>query len=162
MAGLICLAAPGSVHAQGKAKAKAQPPVDKAAEAELKFKEAEVLRQAYVVLAGANHDYNGHRWKAMGQIQSAVKTLDQAVAKNGSAKSKAASAYEDAVAAAAKNANKVTSTIHESQAISDAQLRKAAEALAELRPLLVQNKQKNVLGNVDNAIKEIGIALKIR
>jgi hypothetical protein len=142
LAGLICLATPCAIRAQGKAKAKA---ADKTAEADLKFKEAEVLREAYIVLAAANHDYNGHRAKAMNQIQSAVKILDQAVAKNGSAKTKAATSYEDAVAAAAKRAAKGAPTIHEAQTVSDAQLKKAAAGLAELRPLLVQHNQKTCL-----------------
>ncbi len=158
----LCLAAPGSLLAQTKAQNKAKQAVDKAAEADVKFKEAEALREAYVLLAGANHDYDGHRVKAMGHIKSAVKILDQSVAKNGTAKSKAVSAYEDAVAAAAKRATKQTPTVHELQAVSDAQLKKVAVALAELRPTIVQHKQKNVLTHTDNAIKELDIALKIR
>jgi hypothetical protein len=164
VAALICSIAPGMSQAQKKAPAKpaGKTAAEKAAEADVKFKEADALRQAYIALAGANHDYNGHRAKAMNHLQSAVKLLDQAVAKNGSAKAKGASAYEDAVTAAAKRAANGTQTIHEQQAVSDAQLNKAAQMLATVRPAVVQLKQKNVLGHVDNAIKEIGIALKIR
>lgn len=156
------LAAPGSLLAQTKAQNKAKQAVDKAAEADVKFKEAEALREAYVVLAAANHDYDGHRVKAMGHIRSAVKILDQGVAKNGSAKTKALSAYEDAVAASAKNATKKAPAVHEQQAVSDAQLKKVAVTLAELRPTVVQLKQKNVLVHIDDATKELAIALKIR
>ena len=158
----LCLAAPGNLLAQTTAQNKAKQAVDKAAVADVKFKEAEALREAYVLLASANHDYDGHRAKAMGQIQAAVKTLDQAVAKNGSAKTKALTAYEDAVAAAAKRAAKQTAKVHELQSVSDAQLKKVAVTLVELRPTMVQFKQKNVLGHTDNAIKELNIALKIR
>jgi hypothetical protein len=158
------VASQSSIQAQTKAspKGKAQAPVDKAAQANLKFKEAEALREIYIVLAGANHDYDGHRAKAMGQIQSAVKLLDKAVAKNGSVNAKTASAYEDAVAGAAKLAAKGAATVHELQSVSDARLKKALLGLAEVRPTPVQLKQKNVLNHVDTAIKELNIALKIR
>ena len=143
-------------------KSKAQVAADKAAEATLKFKEAEALREIYIGLAGANHDYDGHRAKAMNQIQSAVKLLDMAVANNGSANAKAASAYEDAVAATAKQLAKASGTVHELQSVSDARLKKAVVALAEVRPTAVQLKQKNLLNNIDTALKELNIALKIR
>ena len=158
----LCFVSSGRLLAQTKAQNKAKQAVDKAAEADVKFKEAEALREAYVVLAGANHDYDGHRVKSMGHIRSAVKILDQAVAKNGSAKSKALSAFEDAVAASAKRATKQLPTVHELQAVSDAQLKKVAVTLAELRPTMVQLKQKNVLAHIDDALKELNIALKIR
>lgn len=98
----------------------------------------------------------------MSQIQSAVKLLDSAVAKNGSANAKAVTAYEDAVAGAVKQAAKGAGVVHELQSVSDARLKKAVVALAEIRPTAVQMKQKNVLGHVDNALKELNIALKIR
>jgi hypothetical protein len=152
------------VQAQTKAppKGKAQVAVDKAAQANLKLKEAQALREIYIVLAGANHDYDGHRAKAMGQIQSAVKLLDKAVAKNGSANAKITSAYEDAVSRAAKLAAKGAATVHELQSVSDARLKKALLGLAEVRPTAVQMKQKKLLNHVDAAIKELNIALKIR
>ena len=162
LAAVICLAAPSPILAQNKTPAKPKPALDKAAVAELKLKEANVLREAYVALAAANHDYDGHRAKAMNQLQAAVKVLDEAVAKNGSAAAKAASAYENAVAAQAKRAAKATAPVHEDQRLSDAQLRKAAQMLADVRPSMNQVNQPVVLGHVDNAIKQLGIALKIR
>ncbi len=165
LAAVVLLAGIPSVSlAQTKAppKSKAQIAVDKAAEANLKLKEAEALREIYIVLAGANHDYDGHRAKAMSQIQSAVKLLDSAVAKNGSAGAKATTAYEDAVTGAAKQAAKGAAVVHELQSVSDARLKKAAVTLAEVRPTAVQMKQKNVINHLDNALKELNIALKIR
>src|ERR1700687_2027223 len=60
------------------------------ARATLRFQEAQSLRQAYLTLASGNHDYNGHRAKAMTAVRSALKILDGVVLKNGTAPQKAA------------------------------------------------------------------------
>ena len=120
------------------------------------------MRKAYTLLAAGNHDYDGHRVKAMGAVKDAVRILDDSIMKHGSTKLKAATTKEKAVIAQVDAVVKKSPALHEPQAASDTQLAKAAEVLAELRPTLVKNKQQNVLGHVDKAIKEIKIALKIR
>jgi hypothetical protein len=147
LAGLVC---PAAGHAQKK---KAPPPkgaVQKAHQEQmhlLKSAEARALVQAFALLAGANHDYDGHRAKAMGAVEAAVKALDGNAAK---------------AVAAIRQAAKQAGVVHEKQADSDAQLQEAAQALGDVRGTFVKNKQPKVLGHVDAALKEIGIALKIR
>ena len=128
----------------------------------MKEKEAEVLRRAYIVMAEANHDYDGHRVKAMNHLESAVRLLEDGIAKKGSDLAKLIAEYEDAVAARAKNAQVFVAPVHENQVLSDTRLKKAALLLAELRPTIIQLKQRNVTRHLDNAIKEIEIALEIR
>jgi flagellum-specific peptidoglycan hydrolase FlgJ len=144
--------------AQKAAKLKAE----RAAIEDMKVKEAEVLRRAYIVMAGANHDYDGHRAKAMNHLESAVRLLEDAVAKKGSNLAKLITEYDDAVAARAKNAQMIVAPVHENQVLSDTRLKKAAVFLAELRPTAIQLKQMNVTKHLDNAIKEVEIALEIR
>lgn len=130
--------------------------------ATLHFEEAEMLRKAFILLAGANHNYNGHRGWAMNALKAGCQILDDGVLKHGSASQKAATKRENAVAGRAEIAARRTPAVHEPQAVSDAQLRMAGELLAQVRPMLVTHKQKRVLGHVDTAIKEITLALKVR
>jgi hypothetical protein len=160
---LIGLAFPGESQAQTKSKS---PPPKRKAPAVLNeavmLQEADTLRRAYVLMAAGNHDYDGHRVKAMGEVQAAVQLLHDHVMKHGNARQRAVAAKEKAAIAAAREAANRVQMLHEPQATSDRQLRKAAEILAEVRPTLVGHKQKKVLEHVDRAIKEIGIALAIR
>jgi hypothetical protein len=134
-----------------------------AARATLRFQEAQSLRQVYLTLAAGNHDYDGHRAKTMGAVRSALKTLDGAVLKNGTAQQKSATAQGQAAVAKAEAAAKQTPTLHENQASSDKLLQQAAQLLNQVRATMVTNKQKpKVLAHVDTAIAEIATALKIR
>src|SRR6516162_6476801 len=60
-------------------------PVQKAAKPaarlteQVKLEEAEVLGKAYVLLASGNHDYDGHRVKAMGHVKAAFTALTDSV-----------------------------------------------------------------------------------
>ena len=45
--------------------------------------EARRLREAFVLIAGANHDYGGERGKAMVQVKDALRLVDEYVLKNG-------------------------------------------------------------------------------
>src|SRR5437660_11180188 len=38
----------------------------------VQFEEADTLRKAFIALAGANHDYKGHRAKAMHAVKAAL------------------------------------------------------------------------------------------
>jgi hypothetical protein len=132
--------------------AKAKPPANKKgpnpAAQKLRTEEARALLEVYVLLASGNHDYDGHRVLAMKQVGHAIRALDP----------KGGSPAIDQVNAAAAAAP----VVHENQAVSDAALAKGAEGLAELRTVFVKNKQHKIVGHVDNAVKEIHTALKIR
>src|SRR6516162_9605554 len=68
--------------AQSKSKAAAKPAAGSstkknaaATNEELKLEAAGVLCKTYVQLAGANHDYNGRRARAMGHVKSGFAPL---------------------------------------------------------------------------------------
>src|SRR5262249_52532568 len=95
---------------QGQLKlAKARLKLDTAAQ------QADALKKAYILLAGADHDYDGHRAKAMHSVHTAYKELDRIINKVGTAQQKTASQQEDALAAAARLAAKQTPAVHENQ-----------------------------------------------
>ena len=133
------------------------------AAATLRFQEAQSLRQAYSALAAGNHDYNGHRAKAMEELKAALKILDGVVLKNGTAQQKTATTQgQTAVQNAQKGASQ-TSTVHEDQASSDKLLQQAAQILGPVQASMVAHKQQpKVLARVNAAINEINTALKIR
>ena len=93
---------------------------------------ANLLRQAYVTLSMADHDYKGHRVEAMKQIEAAAKLLRADIRGDGRG--------------------------HEKQGVSDEQLRIARGMLEQARAEL----GGKALKHVDRAIKQINIALKIR
>jgi len=93
---------------------------------------ANLLRQAYVALSVADHDYKGHRVEAMKQIEAAAKLLRIDIRGDGRG--------------------------HEKQGVSDEQLRIARGMLEQARAGLTGKPLKHV----DRAINQINIALKIR
>ena len=90
------------------------------------------LDDAYATLAQANHDYKGHRARAMKQIEAAVKELGGAISGKGKG--------------------------HEPQGTSDAQLR-AAQSLLQQTTSGLSGK---ALKHVNNAIAEINDALAVK
>jgi hypothetical protein len=129
---------------------------------QIKLEQATLLRKIFISLAAANHDYDGHRVKAMHAVKTAFKVLDGSVMKHGTAEQKAAMVKENTAITKAEEAAKKTKTLHERQPASDTQLRNAASVLAEVRPTLVTYQQKEIVKHVDAAIKEIKTALVIR
>jgi len=132
---------------------------------EVKLREADLLRHAYILLATANADYNGFRGKAMNSVQAAVKGLDTSVLQKGTGAQAAATLMHDSVAARAKIIDKyvkVPAGVKEPQVISDLQLRAAAQLLGQIRGPLIAHKHTGTLGHVDNAIRNISVALAIR
>lgn len=93
---------------------------------------ANLLRQAYVTLSMADHDYKGHRVEAMKQIEAAAKLLRMDLRGDGKG--------------------------HEKQAVSDEQLRIARGMLQQASAGLTGKPLKHV----ERAINQINIALKIR
>src|SRR5207253_9265626 len=79
---------------KGKQKGKAS--------AEVKLKESEALKEAYILMAGANHDYDGHRARAMHQVHEAIKILDTSILKDGTNGEKVVALEEEIAAARAK------------------------------------------------------------
>ena len=146
-------------HEAEKAKhdaEKAKRDAARAAREVVKFKQAEMLREAYVLAAIANHDYDGHRAKAMIHLELAVKQLEAGVAKNGSPKTKMMTRFEDARAARNIGPRPV---VHEAQLVSDLQMRNAAKVLEIALPGAIELKEQGVAFHVERAIKEIAIAL---
>jgi hypothetical protein len=162
-----CLAAvitiTGGAQAQKKKPGTTKPtPGQEAANQQVNFDEAEALREAYILVTAANHDYAGHRVKAMHALQEAVKLLDKKVMKKGTGAQKAATLNEDNAAYRAKVTAKYVPTINKDQRLADLQLMAAHSLLEKVAPVLESRKQTVVLGHVKKADKELGIALKIR
>jgi hypothetical protein len=146
-------------------KAKAPPQAGKPApgqQEQVLVEEADVLRQAYIALASANHDYDGHRAKAMAAVKRGVKILGKAVDKHGTPAQKEAVEADEAAILQAEQAARQMQMLHEPQPASDRALRQGRQLLTQVRPTLVHHKQKGVLGDVDAAIQEVRIALKMR
>lgn len=97
---------------------------------------SELLRDAYVNLALAKHDYEGHRVKAMRRVEEAGKILGFAF--HGSEKGR------------------------EHQGESDAQLREARHLLEQARTQMEEKDRLRIATKLDEAIKEIDLALKTK
>lgn len=95
--------------------------------------EAGWLRQAYGLLSAADHDYQGHRVRAMKQIEVAAQNLGVTLRGDGKG--------------------------HEAQATSDAQLRRAQALLVQASGGL---KPGQGLAHVKLAIVQLNTALAIR
>jgi len=126
------------------------------------FTEAQALRKAILVLAGGNHNYDGHRVKAMHAVKAAVAILDSHVMAHGSKATKEATKQENAAIGQAEKVDKAAPLMRQAQPVSDRRLRQAGEMLAEVRAVLVRQDQKRVLAHVDAAINQLGIALHVR
>jgi hypothetical protein len=153
------LSLPGIASADNKSKP-APPkkaPTPPALSPATKVEQAQVLCKAFVVMAGANHDYFGHRWNAMVQIKHALKLLDDQVMHDGNAAQKAAIQRGRQAVAQAEAAQAQLAMVNQPQPSSDARLKQAGRALAQLRPTL--GRQPGVAEHVDNALREVAIAL---
>ena len=102
------------------------------AQAQVQSGSAALLDDAYATLAQAKHDYDGHRVKAMKQIEAALGELGAKVTGNGK--------------------------VHESQGTSDAQLR-AAQSLIQQAAAGLSGKS---LKHANDAITQINDALAIK
>ena len=98
--------------------------------------EAGMLQNAYLILATGDHDYKGHRVKAMKHIEAAAKLLG--VTLSGDAKDK------------------------QPQPLSDAKLREAQGLLQNVLGAAEVKNQKRITKQINNAINQINIALSIR
>ncbi len=98
--------------------------------------EAGMLRRAYVVLATGDHDYKGHRVKAMRQIEAAAKLLGMNI--SGNAKDR------------------------QPQVLSDAKLREVQGLLQNVLGSSEVKSQKRVSKHIGEAINQLSVALTIR
>jgi hypothetical protein len=97
---------------------------------------ASLLAEAYADLDRADHDYKGHRIKAMEQIDRAGKVLKLNLRGDGHG--------------------------HEKQGVSDEQLAAAQGILGQIQGQLAGEKKSRVLNHVNKAQEELAIALKIK
>src|SRR5208283_565945 len=97
--------------------------------------EAGILRNAYLILSTGDHDYKGHRVKAMHQIEAAAKLLGMDL--SGDAKDK------------------------QPQPLSDAKLREAQGLLQSVLGASEVKSQKRVTKHITEAIDQINVALSI-
>jgi hypothetical protein len=99
--------------------------------------EVETLRQAYITLSVADHDYKGHRVRAMRAIENACKLLGTDISGKGRGREK--------------------------QAISDEQLRSVLASIQQVRgSLAVAGAQPAVVKHLDVAISQLTTALSIK
>ena len=98
--------------------------------------ESDLLQQAYGILARGDHDYKGHRVKAMHAVEAASKLLGVKLVGDGRGR--------------------------ESQPTSDGQLETARLMLSEIVTRPSVKKEARVVKHVELAISEIDTALKIK
>lgn len=98
--------------------------------------EADMLRQAYRTLATGDHDYDGHRIKAMHAVEAAAKLLGMDL--SGDLKDRTP------------------------QPLSDAKLREAQGLISQVLNSAEVKGQKRVVKHLNLAIGHINTALKIR
>jgi hypothetical protein len=98
--------------------------------------EAGMLRHAYAILSTGDHDYKGHRVKAMHAVEAATDLLGMNI--------------------------RGDNTDRQPQALSDATLRGAEGLLKSVLGSAEVKSQKRVTKHIDEAIKQINLALSIR
>jgi hypothetical protein len=95
--------------------------------------EVQALRQAYIILSSADHDYDGHRIKAMHQIEDACDILGTDIRGDGKG--------------------------HEPQGASDQQMRQAFQILEQAQTISQSQHQSDVAKHIREAIRQINLAL---
>ena len=98
--------------------------------------EAGMLHRAYRILATGDHDYKGHRVKAMRAVEAAAKLLGLEL--KGDAKD------------------------HEKQALSDDKLREASGLISNVLASAAVKDQKRITRHLNEAVGQINTALSIK
>jgi hypothetical protein len=96
----------------------------------------QTLTQAYSTLATADHDYHGHRAKAMHAIKKAAKMMGQKLGGDGKGK--------------------------EQQTLSDSQLKGVQGMLQKVKGSVSGGKQQRVVQHLNEAIHELTVALSVK
>jgi hypothetical protein len=104
-----------------------------AVDAPSKNSEISLLQDAYVLLSQANHDYDGHRVKAMQSIHKAGLLLKVSFQAKGK--------------------------VQEDQGTSDAQLAQAQKLLKQARTFAAGKRQRKLVKHLDAAIGHLSAAL---
>lgn len=126
----------------------------------IKGHEAEVLKEAYILLAAANKDYAGHRATAMDEVEAACKLLDASILKKSTVEQRVKVIQDDRVAAVAKQQARNNTAVQEDALSADTQLYIARVMLQEAAVTLTTKKQAAVLKHVQTAIEEVQAALQ--
>jgi hypothetical protein len=126
------------------------------------LQESHALKKAYILMAMGDHTYDGHRARAMHRVEAAVKMLDASIMHKGTNGQKVLAVQSEIAAARAAFLAKHQATVHESQALSDLQMRAALGLLVQVDRALVQQNQSRVRAHVEQAIQEVRVALAIR
>jgi hypothetical protein len=130
--------------------------------AQVKFNQAEVLREAKILLVTANRDYDGHRIRAVNHVQQAITHLDKNIMKNGTTLIKLATLAEDDATVRASVLAKYLPRVHENQIQSDVQLMAAAGLLLQVELSMSLYNQRNVMESIELAGRSIMIALRVQ
>jgi len=104
--------------------------------------DVQTLTQAYSTLASADHDYQGHRVKAMHAIRKAARLMGSKIAGDGKAQGKGKG--------------------QEQQTLSDSQLRSVQGMLQQVRGSVSGRKQQLVVQHINEAIQHLSTALSIK
>lgn len=142
-------AAPDDNQEKGQKKAKQQQQASPFAE------QITELRAARALLEKADHDYKGHRAKAVKEITAAIHDLQPPPPATGKGKANHAKGQQ----------NKTGGGNNEPQAVSDAQLKQAMEQLAKVATQLASAQgdgPTKATGAIKIAIAELETALKIK
>jgi hypothetical protein len=97
--------------------------------------EAKMMHRAYIILATGDHDYDGHRVKAMRQVEAAAKLLDLDL--SGDLKD------------------------HQKQVLSDDKMREAAGLLQNVLGAAEVKGQPKITKHINAAINQINTALSV-
>ena len=100
--------------------------------------DVQTLTQAYSTLASADHDYQGHRIKAMEAIKKAARLMGQKIAGDGTVKKS------------------------EQQPLSDAQLSGVKGMLQKVRGSVSGRNQQRVVQHINEAIHHLTVALSVK
>jgi hypothetical protein len=98
--------------------------------------DVQTLTQAYSTLASADHDYKGHRAKAMQAIKKAARLMGQKIGGDGKVK--------------------------EQQTLSDDQLKGVQASLQKVRGTVGGHNSQRVVEHINTAIHELTTALSIK
>jgi len=120
--------------------------------------EVTALRPALQLLEEADHDYKGHRAKAMEDIAQACKILGTEIKAAGT---------RPATRAGTRPATKPATHPHkdgepEPQNVSDTQLHEALTIVKNVRKGIATGTQPHIAEKLDDAIKEINDALEVK
>jgi hypothetical protein len=128
----------------------------------LRGKEAHVLTAAYVLMAAANHDYDGHRARAMGHVGHVVNHLNRDLLARGSIDQKVQAMRDAITKGVAREQANQQATVHERQAVSDYQMMVAGSLVQQVAMASASANQPWQLQHMSDALTEISIALSIR